>query len=219
MDLHNYVDGIRRSWLLLLVLAVLGAAVGAGASRLQTTTYQSTAQLYVSTQSATGVQDLSQGNTFAQEVVQSYADVVTTPIVLDPVIADLGLDLTTDELAEKVTASAALETVVLRISVTDAGSSTAADIAGSVTDRFVAVVAELTPQTPDGPSPVKITVLQAPTAPERPITPGVVGFLVVGALTGLGLGLAIVVFRVHARRPRTEDVTTGRDVALDKRPA
>ena len=71
--------------------------------------YESTAQLYVSVRTegaATG--DLVQGTTFARQVVASYVDIVTTALVLDPVVEELGLEESSADVAAQISASSPL---------------------------------------------------------------------------------------------------------------
>ena len=98
MDLHDYLRIIRRSWVMLVVITLVAVGAATVYSLLKTPQYEATTKVFVSTQSATSVSDLAQGNSFTQQVVQSYADIVTTPIVLAPVIEALDLQTTQAEL-------------------------------------------------------------------------------------------------------------------------
>src|SRR5690606_9548990 len=103
-----------KNWILILVLTVVGVGGGAGYAFLQEPKYVATTQLYVSVRTsgaATG--DLVQGTTFARQMVTSYVDIVDTALVLDPVIEELGLNQTSFELGERVTATTPLNTVLI----------------------------------------------------------------------------------------------------------
>ncbi|MBT1636214.1 polysaccharide biosynthesis tyrosine autokinase [Clavibacter michiganensis] len=195
MELREYIRILRRSWILILLALLLGIGAAAGYSLVQTPEYRASAKVFVSTQSAGTVSDLSQGNSFTQQAVKSYADVVSTPVVLEPVIAQLGLDETAESLAPRVSASAAADTVIIEIAAQDQQAETAAVIANAVAKSFSDVVAQLVPEDTGGQPQVKITTLQEARIPASPVSPRVPLNLALGALVGLALGIAVSVLR------------------------
>ena len=195
MELREYIRILRRSWILILLALLLGVGAAAGYSLVQTPQYRATAKVFVSTQSAGSVSDLSQGNSFTQQAVKSYADVVATPVVLEPVIAELGLPDTAESLAPRVSASAAADTVIIEIGVQDEEAETAAVIANAVAKSFSDVVGQLTAEATGGQPQVKVTTLQEARIPASPVSPRVPLNLALGALVGLALGIAVAVLR------------------------
>jgi polysaccharide biosynthesis transport protein len=195
VELRDYLRVLRHSWILVLAITVIAVVAATGYSLLITPQYEATTKVFVSTQTATSVSDLTQGNNFTQQVVQSYSDIVTTPIVLDPVIARLGLTVSPELLAERITASAALNTVVIEISATDASPELAAGIANAVARSFTEVVGTLTPATSSGITPVKVTIVQEASVPLSPSSPNIPRNVALGLLAGLVLGAATAVLR------------------------
>ena len=78
----------------------------------------------------------------------SYADLVTGKELAQRVVDDLDLDLSATDLAEKVTAEAAPETVLLGISVTDPDPQEAQRLTQAFSVQLADLVAEL--ETPPG---------------------------------------------------------------------
>lgn len=199
MTLHDYIRILHKNWILILLTTLVGVGAGALASFLTPPTYQTSTQLYVSVRTsenaATG--DLVQGTTFARQIVASYVDIVDTAIVLEPVVDDLGLDLTARQLSGKISATSPLNTVLIDITVSDRDPQLAADIANAVGTSFTAVVQdELESPAADGTSPIQITTVQPATAPTTPVSPRTPLNLALGALLGLALGVGIAVLRV-----------------------
>lgn len=198
MEFRDYVRILHRNWILLLVFLIVGLGGGGVFAYLKTPIYEATAQLYVSVRTegaATG--ELVQGTTFARQMVTSYVDVIGTALVLDPVIDDLRLDTTATELADRVSATAPVNTVMLNIAVADTDPGIAAKIANGVTRSFADVV-QTRLEKPSGvgaTSPVQITVVQPATAPTSPSSPNIPMALVLGALLGLAAGIALAVLR------------------------
>ena len=198
MELRDYVRILHRNWILILVLLVLGLAGGAGYAALQQPKYVAATQLYVSVRTegaATG--DLVQGTTFARQMVTSYVDVVSTALVLEPVIEKLGLDDSVSGLSSRVNATTPLNTVLIDISVTDGDPKQAADIANAVASSFQDAVQKTLeqPATEDAISPVRITVTEPAVASSTPTSPNVRLLIVLGGVIGLALGLAVAMLR------------------------
>ncbi|GAA0991849.1 polysaccharide biosynthesis tyrosine autokinase [Subtercola frigoramans] len=208
MEVRDYVKVARKGWVFIVSLTLLGVAVASAISIVQAPMYQATSRVFVSLQSAGTVTELNQGSTFAQDQVKSYADVITTPAVLDPVIAELGLSVSASELARQVTASTAVGTVVVDIQVADESPDRAAKIANGIADSFQKTVANLVPANTAGTSPVKITVLQTALVPDVPFAPNPKLNILIGALLGLvaGVGAAILRFTVDTRIRNEHDV-------------
>ena len=143
MELRDYIRILRKGWILIVAITLAGIAAGALASILATPKYVSSTQLFVSVQSsdASNASDLVQGSSAAQQKVRSYVSVVTSPSVLTPVIEDLGLDMTSSELAGQVSAESPANTVLIDITVEDTDAQRAAAIADAVGTSFSDVVA------------------------------------------------------------------------------
>lgn len=207
VELRDYVRILHKNWILILVLFIAGAGISAAYTALQTPAYSASSQLYVSVRSegaATG--DLVQGTTFARQAVTSYADIVTTAIVLEPVIEELGLDLSASQLASKVAATTPANTVGIEITATDADPQVAADIANAIGASLTATVQGTLerPSTADAASPVQLTTVQPAVPPTSPSSPRVLITVMLGALVGLTLGIAAAVLRtVLETRVRT----------------
>ncbi|MFB2599460.1 polysaccharide biosynthesis tyrosine autokinase [Herbiconiux sp. P17] len=195
MEFRDYIRAIRKGWVFIVVFTLVGIAVAALISIVRTPTYESTAKVFVSVQSTGSISDLTQGGNFLQNQVKSYADVVNTPIVLQPVIDSLGLNLNVDELSKNISASSPLDTVIVEITVSDDSADASARIANAVASSFESTVADLVPANAEGVTPVKITVLQEASVPSLPSAPNVPLYIVIGALIGLIIGLTLAVVR------------------------
>jgi tyrosine-protein kinase len=199
VELRDYIRILRKSWVLIVALTLVGIAAAAGYSLLQTPKFSSSAKVFVSTSSGDTVTDLQQGNSFTQQRVKTYADLATTPIVLLQVIANLQIDRTSDELAREVTATAPLDTTLIEITVADEDPALAADLATAVSESLTKVVEsiETTEATDDttATSPVRLTLVQHAAVPQQPVSPNVPLNVVLGALAGLALGIGIAVLR------------------------
>ena len=137
MDLRRQI-AIVRTWLPLLIASVVLAAGAAYViSTLQPKVYEARATLIVG-QSLTGVNpDYNQLLT-SQRLSTTYAVVATTRPVLEAVIEDLALDVSADDLAQRVLAEAPADSTLLTISAQDTDPERAASIANAVAERLIA---------------------------------------------------------------------------------
>lgn len=214
VEIRDYIRVLRKGWILIVLLTVLGASGAVAFSILKTPEYSSTSKVFVSTSSGQTTQDLVQGNSFTVQRVKTYSDLATTPIVLLPVIASLSLKTTSGELAEQVTVSAALDTTLIEISVSDADPVLSADIANEVSESLTRAVEEIeTPALEDSTSPVKLTRVQQAEVPSVPVSPNVPVNLALGIIAGLALGIGCAVLREMAdtriRNERDVEQITG----------
>ena len=92
MDLRDYVRILRKRWPIIVAVFVIAGAAAAAYAFRATPVYAAHTQLFVTTPSdGDNTTGLQQGNTFTQERVKSYAEIMSSPKVLDPVIAKLHL--------------------------------------------------------------------------------------------------------------------------------
>ncbi|MBA4860946.1 polysaccharide biosynthesis tyrosine autokinase [Streptomyces sp. PSKA54] len=216
MDLRGYLKVLARRWPTVMVCLLLGIGAGQAANELIRPVYEARTQLFVATRTGADTAELNQGQSFSQARVQSYAAIVATRQVTEPVQRELGLPTTPEKLASQISADVPLNTVLINITVRDASPSRAARIANAVAVRFSAVVEQLeTPkqtaepvpappadgQVPDAASPpaavspVSLGITEKATAPSAPVSPRHLLNLAAGLLGGLLLGAAFVALR------------------------
>lgn len=195
MELRDYLRVLRKRWVLVVAFTLAGVAAAAVASLLITPKYQASTLSFVSVQNGGTVQEFAQGTTYAQNIIKSFTDAITSPRVLDSVVndADLGLDETAAALAQDVSASAALNTVNMTINVTRADPVEAANIANAVTASFREQASILTEPSTGESSPVVVTILTPAEVPNAPVVPNTRLNLILGLVLGLVLGLAVAI--------------------------
>lgn len=212
MAVGDYVRIFCRLWWVVLAAAVIGAGIGAVTHQLAKQEYTSTARLFVSTQSGTGVGDAYQNNLFSQERVFSYAGLATSEQVAARAIDQAKASISVDELRAKITAVPLPQTVLLDITATDSDAATAQLYANAIADQLVKVTAELETSRRGGESAAGAIVVDDASYGRPVKSMGLVTRILLGALAGLGIGivlagiLGVADTRVR-RRERIEDVT------------
>ncbi|WP_454699180.1 polysaccharide biosynthesis tyrosine autokinase [Arthrobacter humicola] len=183
----EFLATLRRQWATILVLGIIGAIAGLGLARLTPESFRATSSVFVSAQRGDTSAELVQGSTFTQNIVQSYAELASMPVVLEPVIERLDLDVTPPVLARSISAQTPLNTFIIEITVTDNSPEASAKIANAVSDELATAVQRISPKSANNAPVVTLqNVARAPvprvrSAPDTPLM----------VVTGLGIGLAL----------------------------
>lgn len=197
MDITDYLAVFRKHWLLIVSFALLGVLLAATISFITPPRYTAKTSVFFSVQAATSGSDLAQGSTYAEKQVQSYAEVATSPVVLQPVIDEMRLPTTVAGLARQMTVTVPQKTVIIELSVLDGDPQKAAEIANAVSRQLSTAVVSLTPKTPQGTEAVRATVISPAATPTAPTTPKIPQNLALGLLLGLAIGCGLALLR-HA---------------------
>jgi succinoglycan biosynthesis transport protein ExoP len=161
-----------------------------------TKTYQSDAQLFVSTPAgALDISSLATGSSFSQQRVKSYAQIINSPLTLAPVIEKLELKVTPEQLSGQISAVAPLDTVLISLSVKDTNPTLAASIANTVAEQFSLVVEDLEMNNSFTGAPVKVSTVRNATANFQPISPNKKVYYLLGILIGILIGFSIAGLR------------------------
>lgn len=185
MEPHEYVAILKKRWLLIVALMLVGAAAGLAYASALPKLYRATSTVFVASQRGDTTSELVQGSNFTQAQVQSFAQLATLPVVLDPVIDRLNLNTTAGKLAGSVTVDIRLNTVIIDVTVSDRSARTAAATANAVTSQLAEVTRSLYAKSAIGME--RVASADVPSSTYSPNIP----FNVVSGLLG-GLVLAVI---------------------------
>ncbi|MBT1624261.1 polysaccharide biosynthesis tyrosine autokinase [Curtobacterium flaccumfaciens pv. oortii] len=195
MDFESIIHMLRRGWILLAASALIGGAGGYVLAMVQPPTYEAATSLYVSVPGASNSSELAQGGTAAEQKVQSFANVAVSTRVLGPVIRDLGLDTTPQDLAKHVSAQTPIDSVLVNVTVTDGDPTQAAAIANGIGKSLATVVTKELEEPAQGASPFRIETIEPAVVPTAAASPNRSVYVVGGLLLGLLAGFAIAALR------------------------
>jgi capsular exopolysaccharide synthesis family protein len=216
MESVDYLRSVIRRWQVVLLLGVLGGLLGYAYASTLPTMYRATSSVFVSSPKGDTTNELVQGFTFTEKLVQSFAQLAITPAVLQPVIDSLGLDTTPAALAGSVSASTPLNTVIVEVTVINRSPEQAATIANAVTQSLATIGQDLAPEGPNGDPSVTLETVSTAQAPANPFSPNLMLMLATGVLFGLTVGAVFAVLRdMFDTRVRDEkDLARVSDVPL-----
>lgn len=172
----------------MLLAGILGAFIS---YYMMDNVYQATSTIIVSGQAAGSSQDPLTYNDYNLNVklVDSYSVLSKTNRVLDQVIQELGLTLTTKQLASKISISSAKNTEIIHISVLDTSPYRAQNIVNALTHVFQQEVIEIMKMD-------NVQIIDEAPLPTIPISPNRPRNVALACLIGLVFG-AMVAFLVE----------------------
>lgn len=217
MDLRDLLSVLRARWIVIVTASLIGGLIALGISLLASPSYQAKIQFYVTVAGGENAAAAAyQGSLGAQQRVQSYAALIKSTDIARDVINASGTDLSANEVAGKIAATADAKTVLLNVSVTDSEPQRALEIAEGLGEVLPEAINRL--ETPDGGGPAlaKLTVVNPPSLPASPVAPKAEQNVAIGLILGLlsGLGIALLVNALDRRIKSKEQLEsiTGKPV-------
>ncbi|WP_375485164.1 polysaccharide biosynthesis tyrosine autokinase, partial [uncultured Jatrophihabitans sp.] len=194
MSLKYYGQVLRKRWLAIVAMTVIGVLAAVGLTVLMSPRYQAEATGTVVPKATTA----QQGATTVQSTVQSLPPLVYSPYVLKPVIKQLSLGLTVHQLDEKVSASVPSGSFNLKVQATASKAKLAQQIANAVAESLAAYINGSNRASGGQSLPASLVTasFDVPALrPRSPSSPQPVLNVALGALIGLALGIALAIVR------------------------
>ena len=207
MDLRSYCRLLIRRWRVLLLVFILVGALLAGAGFLIPTAYTANIRLvFVPNISPYSTIEARQGaQSYIADRMKTYAQVVTTTQVLQPVIDSVGLGVRVSDLARDMEVTIPPDTLVIDISVSAPTGAQAASAASRIADQMSSAVASLEGAPSVGDSPVHVNVLQPADIPLDRSSPNILLNLIVAAVVAFIAAVFAAVFVHNFEKPLSAD--------------
>jgi capsular exopolysaccharide synthesis family protein len=211
VTIRDYVQLLRRRWLLIALVTLVGGGLAAALSLSTEKEYASSVSLFVSaSQSPTDAGSVIAAEQLTQERVASYADLANSTNIASAVVRQLGLRETPQSLASRISATVPTNTVVIDLTVTDPSKAEVPRIANAVGQQVSLAVARLETPLSGRPSPIKASIAQSATLPGGPTKPKTARNILFGLVVGLALGAGIAIL-LEVLDTRIKDLDTLRD--------
>ena len=203
LNLEDILGVIKKNLIMIISLGLLfGAAAAFATALIMTPQYEANTQVLV-TQS----QESSDGAVNNQDIqaslqlVNTYWDIILSPTVLDDVVENLGLEQTSNALANQITVNNQDQSQVLTITVSDEFPENAETIANEVADVFQERVSEV--MNVDN---VSILTTADVGQDPSPVSPQPLVNIAIGLILGVLLALGIAFLREFLdKRVKTEE--------------
>jgi capsular exopolysaccharide synthesis family protein len=196
VTLGSYLQIVRKRWRIVSAFCLLGVLASVVLTILTPSTYSAQASAFVTiTSTGTETNSIYQNSQFAMQRVTSYPQVISSPEVLQPVIAELHLRMSLLDLQQAVTAENPANTVLVNVTARSGSAKEAQSIANSAANQLGTVIERLETSRAGGIAPVKVTTAVPATLPQSPVSPRPPLNLALGLLLGLALGIGAGVLR------------------------
>jgi|GEM_PF-1372661 len=204
MHLDVAMRTLRRNGVWAALVVVLALATGWAVLRLVPPTWTAEVRVLYAVTGLTAVDQGVPAGALAAARAAQDAELVPSPVVLQPVIDELGLDITAKELGTAVQGTATSTFLDVEVALGD--PEVAARVADSLVAQLVLRAADdqLTPvaASPDAPVvTLDLAVVRPAVVPERPSWPDPLLTMAGALLVGLFLAAALLTWRA-----RTDDV-------------
>jgi succinoglycan biosynthesis transport protein ExoP len=199
MDVHDYLRVFRRQIVIIVAGVVIGLSTGALVAMLTPPRYQASTEVMVAVQVADTATpaERSLATGYANQAVETYRTIITSSLVLDPVVEELGLPAT----PSGIRATAALNNAIITITVDDRNPGQAARVANAVAESFATTVTgTLEKREQQAAFAIRIVTLEPAQVPTKPVAPNLQLSLTLGALLGLAAGLGLALLRAALDR-------------------
>lgn len=217
MNSLQYLRVLRRNAALVAIGALLGLIVGVVFALTQPPTWRSSAQAFLGVEPNSSIDDLNQGTALTRQVIKSYASLVSSPVVLDPVIRRLDLHASADDIASRMTVGNPQDTQLLNVTVEYNDAADARRIADGIVQQLAITPSLITPDS-DGESVLRIVRTQSATTPQQPASPRPLPLAVAGLAVGAFLAFVLAVFRQRVRIQRQAERESATVPAAPRRP-
>ena len=212
MTIADLLQIVRKHLASAIISFVVVFAAVAAVTFIMPPKYTATAEVFATYAGQSGetqtANDMSYGANYLNTQIKTYPELVKTEAVLQPVIKDLGLDMTTTDLAGVVTVTNPTNTFMVDISAEVGDPQQAADIANSVAKNLTDQISSDLYNNSSSGSPIKLTVVQKAQTPTGQSSPNIPLYLAAGLILGLivGIGVALLKDILNTKVDSTDDV-------------
>lgn len=192
---------LREGWILIVVLALVGAAGAWVLTRVLPPTYSASTTLMLQVESADS--SLFERNQFSLARIKSYPVLVDSPEVIDGVRADLEIDpqeYSDRELRRMLSAQITEDTVLLQIRADAPTAILARDLANSAAMHQSALIGEMENSGGSTRYEVELEQVLPANEPSYPDSPQVTAITGLGFIAGLAAGFIVAVYRTTTNR-------------------
>jgi len=213
VEFREYLGVLRKYWASIVLFTLFGVAVAGVYVYLAPPVYTTRTQVFLSVNIGNSSSDFVQGTNYATAMARSFAQITTTPKVLDPVVKDLNLNITSTSLASQISTSIPTNTSIIQITAKNGDARLSAQVAERTAESLVTVIEQLTPKAADGTPAMKGSIIQPAIVPTSPTSPQPLQSGALGLVAGLAVGIGLAVLRkaLDVKLHSTKDVTHATD--------
>ncbi len=183
--------------MLVVACTLIGGAAGTALSVVTPTTYKAEVELYVAAETNGTANGLIQGRAYVRQQLESFVDLVSSAIVVDPVMDQLGVSGDDAGFEGRISAENPPGTQSIVITATDPVPSEASQLANAMADSFTRVVQNdlQAPRDEAGVGRLRVETVSPARVPLEPAAPDYRVNILLGLAIGAGLGIVMAIIR------------------------
>ena len=202
LDLFQVARQLIKKWYIIVLAGVLVATIGYSyANFFITPTYRARSAMLIDLRNSKYEDMDYEQVTVAEKYVTTFAYVIKSSFVLQPVIDELGLKETPSTLASKLQVNSVDKTFVIRVSVDYPDKETALKIIKAIDKIAPEKIAE-------GITAGYITVIEEPSVSGSPVSPNKTRYAMLGGIGGAGFAVfvLIIIFMLNSKVKSVEEL-------------
>ncbi|WP_223634667.1 YveK family protein [Planococcus sp. 4-30] len=176
----------KRAGLITLMTILAITIAGVVSFLVLTPMYETSTQILVNQEQTEASQLTNQNIQTDLQLINTYSVIIKSPAILDEVSSQLGLDMSVEQLNEKITVATAENSQVVNVTVQDEDPAKAVEIANKTAEVFEGEIMEL--MNVDNVSILSPAVLKENPSP---VAPNPMLNMAIAAVIGLMLGVGI----------------------------
>ncbi len=187
IDLIQLLFALLRRWVLIFCSGVVVAAIAFSYANFYITPlYRAKSTMLVDLRNSVHDDLSSEQVNVAQKYVSTFAYIIKTNTVLDPVIDELDLDETASTLASKLSVTTMEDTLLIKVSIDHPDQGTALQIIKLLVKRAPEIINQ---RITSG----YIIEIETPTVTGAPVSPNISKYTFTGGMVGVFIAAAVVV--------------------------
>ena len=204
INLQQLLKGVwKRIWIVIMCAVLTMAATVFYTSNFVTPTYKASVTMYVNNNAGNSDTVSSANLAVAMQLANTYVKIIQSETVLEKVVEETGLNLTSSEVRRMLSAEVVDETEIFRVNVISPNAEMSADIANAIANIAPEEISSII----EGSKAKVIDYAKVPTGRNAPnvTSSGILGGLV-GAV--LSCAVIVVILVLDKRIKNEEDLTS-----------
>lgn len=185
-DISELLNVLKKNTVMIISLGLIGLILASAYTLfIVTPQYNASTQLLVNEKNSEGSSIEATDITKNLQMISTYTELIKGPAILNGVQESLETDLTTEQLASKISITSPEGALVFLVTVTDSDPYKAAEIANAVAGTFQNEIGTIMNSVDN----VAITYKAVPNV--SPISPNIPLNIIIGLLVGILIGVGI----------------------------
>lgn len=187
LDIMQLLRVVLRKWFIVVIAGIVAATIGfIYSSYYITPLYRASSTMLVDLRNSVHEDLSSEQINVAEKYVTTFAYIMKTNIVLQPVIDELGLKESVSSLASKISIQPLEQTLLIRVSIKYPDPNLAVKIVKSIGQNAPEIINQ---RITSG----YITEIESPSVTTNPVTPNIPKYTVTAAVLGVALAVFVII--------------------------